>query len=137
MRRPQLTLRRLMVVVAVAALACGLEMGRRRREGFLALEGMHARKMDQYRQMSDQFAYNAKSHRGQAEKIRAGFFLYWPKAVVVDGLAGLVEADAKAYRAIADHHERMRDKYLKAARFPFGPVEPDPPSPADPSDEAW
>jgi hypothetical protein len=74
----------------------------------------------------------ARGGRSQAEKIRAGFFLYWPKAVALDQLAGLLEADAEAHRSIADHHSRMRDKYRWAARFPLWPVGPDAPAPPDP-----
>jgi hypothetical protein len=134
MQLPRFTLRRLMVIVAIAAIGLGLEVGRRHREGFRALEIMHQTKMVAFRQMSDQYASMAKTHHERAEKIRAGFFLYWPKATVLDGLASLLQGDADGYQAIADHHDRMRQKYRQAAWLPFWPAEPDPPPPANPDD---
>jgi hypothetical protein len=134
MRFPRFTLRRLMVLVAIAALGLGLEMGRRRREGFRALEIMHQTKMVSYRQISDQYASMAKTHHERAAKIREGFFLYWPKATVLDGLANLLQGDADGYQVIADYHDRMRQKYHRAAWLPFWPAEPDPPPPPDPND---
>jgi hypothetical protein len=131
MRLPRFTLRRLMVLVAVAGLALGIERSRRRREALLVAESKHATEAAMYRQSSDLYASNAWKHRAQAAKIRQGFRASPSKATALDQLAGLVEGEAHGYGALADYHDAMREKYRRAARFPFWPVEPDPPSPPD------
>jgi hypothetical protein len=131
MRLPRFTLRRLMVLVAVAGLVLGVERSRQRREALLAAESKHATEAAMYRQSSDLYASNAWKHRAQAAKFRQGVLASSPKAIALDQIAGLVEGEAHGYGVLADYHEAMREKYRQAARFPFWPVEPDPPSPPD------
>jgi hypothetical protein len=38
----------------------------------------------------------------------------------------------RANAAIRDRHARLKEKYLRAARYPWLPVEADPPEPAKP-----
>jgi hypothetical protein len=129
MRLPRFTLRRLMILVALAALALGIERGYRYRQRLLAIEKHHAVNLVNYRKESTDNGLRAKQSRERAAKFRAGFFLSWPKALVLDQAATVFENNAEAYREIADFHQRMREKYRKAAWFPFWPVEPDPPAP--------
>ena len=132
MRFPRFTLRRLMAVVAVAALALGLEMGRRRSVAFLALAKTHQGQYSKYQRLYLQSYLDINAHRAKAAKFRASFFVYWPQAKQEDELADQLEADSKASARLAEYHRRMREKYRRAARSWFEPVEPDPPAPPTP-----
>jgi hypothetical protein len=46
----------------------------------------------------------------------------WPKAA----------AQVRANAAIRDRHARLKEKYWRAARYPWLPVQPDPPEPEKP-----
>jgi hypothetical protein len=129
MRLPRFTLRRMMVVVAVAGLGLGIEMTRERRVVLLAIESRHAADAAMYRQSSNLYASSARKQRDLASKTRQGFATERTRAKELDQVAGLIEGEAQGYRTLADYHEAMRAKYRQAARFPFLAVEPDPPSP--------
>jgi hypothetical protein len=99
MRLPRITIRRMMIVVALAGIALGLWTIKRRQEEFRELAGRH------------------------------GYF------------AGMMGLDAWESREAGDHqralnreekqaiHQRLQIKYARAARYPWLPVEPDPPAP--------
>jgi hypothetical protein len=52
---------------------------------------------------------------------------WWPEAARVQARAAV-----RANAAIRDRHARLKEKYLRAARYPWLPVEADPPEPAKP-----
>jgi hypothetical protein len=131
MRLPRFTLRRMMVVVAVAGLGLGIEMTRERRVVLLAIESRHAADAAMYRQSSNLYASNARKQRDLASKLREGFATERDRAKELDQVAKLIDGEAHGYRNLADYHQAMQSKYRQAARFPFLAVEPDPPSPPD------
>ena len=52
---------------------------------------------------------------------------WWPEAARVRARAAV-----RANAAIRDRHARLKEKYWRAARYPWLPVEADPPEPAKP-----
>jgi hypothetical protein len=52
---------------------------------------------------------------------------WWPEAARVRARAAV-----RVNAAIRDRHARLKEKYLRAARYPWLPVEADPPEPAKP-----
>lgn len=101
--RFRLTVRGLMIVVAVVGLVIGLGVeGERRRERYLSLARQHA-------------------------IIREDLHKFLVIVSPTDSVQFFGDR-----RAIADrvgYHGRLKAKYEAAARFPWLPVEPDPPEP--------
>jgi hypothetical protein len=124
MRLPRLrfTVRRLMLVVALAGLAMGV--------------GIWSYKM---RQLSGGYARAAKFHRAWLDRYRER------EAVILQAIGRLETVaarrsvvppshdrhreDAADYARKADYREALALKYERAARYPWLPVEPDPPPP--------
>jgi Tfp pilus assembly protein FimT len=110
------TLRRLLIVIALLAvlIAAGLEGARA------------TRRAREYRQIAVAHAAFRDLSLGEAEAYR---YVYIHKAPA-DSRAGtdLLRSEAKE-RALARHYEALSAKYRRAARFPWLPVEPDPPQP--------
>ena len=104
MRLPQFTTRRLMVLVAVVAVATGTAVGLvQRRDSFLDEAAGH-------RELSDealQYAY--------VMNFRYTFGLSEPE-----------RAEQKAHERLGIYHAEMRAKYERAARYPWLPVTADP-----------
>ena len=110
MKRPRFTLRVLMIAVAVAALVpWGYTLGRR----------------------SVAFAAKAQECESKAEKglipLRASGF-----GPPNDAEIQLIKRHNEWNERFKEHHRRLALKYRRAARFPWLPVEPDPPEPARP-----
>jgi hypothetical protein len=93
MKLPRLTVRRLMILVALGALASYAAYLVRRSEAF----------------------------RAEADRHR----LAWVSPVA---WLSLIDRDTRV-PAKADYHHAMKWKYERAARYPWLPVEPDPPEP--------
>jgi hypothetical protein len=112
-----MTTRRWMVAVAVVAVAIGLMIGggawlQQRRDYFLSLARSHQNEV------------TSSTARGEALKSRIG------------GTSGMSNEEImhlyRRYEQItdrADHHASLVRKYEHAARYPWLPVEPDPPPP--------
>jgi hypothetical protein len=113
MRLPRMTTRRWMIVVAVVSLLIsgGLRL-KQRRDYFLSLARSHAQKMP------------SSTAEGKALKSRFGS---------TSGMRGeeilFLRRDFDRMMDRADHHAGLVQKYHRAARYPWLPVEPDPPEP--------
>ena len=113
MRLPRMKTRRWIIAVA----ATGLMIGggvllKQRRDDFLSLAQSH------------QMEVASSTARGEALKSRFG------------GTSGMaIEEIMRLHRVYdrmmdrADHHASLARKYERAARYPWLPVEPDPPEP--------
>jgi hypothetical protein len=113
MRIPRMTTRRWMVAVAVIGLLVGGGVRlKRRRDYFLSLARSHAQKMPSF------------TAEGKALRSRFGG---------TSGMSGeeivLLSRDFDRMMNRADHHAALRRKYEHAARYPWLPVEPEPPEP--------
>jgi hypothetical protein len=113
MRLPRMTTRRWMVAVAVIGLLVGGGVRlKRRRDYFLSLARSHAQKMP------------SSTAEGKALRSRFGS---------TSGMGGeetvLLSRDFDRMMNRADHHSALRRKYEHAARYPWLPVEPEPPEP--------
>ena len=110
MPRARFTIRRMMVAVAIVALLLGGDVLRRKRSGYLARADAEAARELESRA-------KVKVYEGAIETSAA--------PSVAEGYRHRVEM----YRDEANHHGRLRRKYARAARYPWLPVEPDPPEP--------
>ena len=102
-----------MVAVAVIGLLIGggALLVRQRRDYFLTLAQSHHNEVD------------SSMARGTALKSRLG------STSEMSAETGQLYRDYERMRDRADHHAAMAHKYEHAARYPWLPVEPDPPEP--------
>ncbi len=117
MRLPRMTTRRWLVVVTVIGLMIGggvrLEVWlNQRRDYFLSLAQSHQNEVV------------SSTARGKALKSRKG----WPSGKTTEEIMQL-HRDYDRMMDRAEHHESLARKYEQAARYPWLPVEPDPPEP--------
>lgn len=98
--RVRVTVRRLMVGVAVTALALAADQVRRRRADYLGRAAINA----DAEQMSRAYADDARGPHCDPQRVERG-------------------------DALAAYHAALRLKYERAARRPWLPVAPDPPEP--------
>jgi hypothetical protein len=132
-RIPRITLRRLMIIVVVAALAIGIEAGRRRRETYLGLARTHRGESSRYFRLGHLAPWEIQGHRDEAARFRKSIISAdWPRARAEETLARKLEADSRAYSQLGLYHSQMAEKYREAARLPLRGVEPDPPAPPEP-----
>ena len=113
MRLPRMTMRRWMMAVA----AIGLMIGggvvlKQRRDYFLSLAQSHQKEVA------------SSTARGNALKSRFG----GTAGMTVEEITRLHD-DYERMMDRADHHASLARKYEEAARYPWLPVEPDPPEP--------
>jgi hypothetical protein len=129
-----MTTRRWMIAAAVVALLISPIQLKRRRDSFLALARYHA---SQEVLCGDRGRDVKESIEGFDAWIRAGDKIArgnGASSILLDNTrlkserASLIEAAANCKRATAFHAEMSR-KYAYAARHPWLPLEPDPPSP--------
>ncbi len=109
----RLTVRSMMVVVAVLGIALGAEMMRRKVVLFRELSQRHERR--EWRANKDLEVATGK--------------------VKVEGMCGQFWLDLKDpsyYRSSVAYHAQMKRKYDRAALMPFLAVAPDPPPPPEP-----
>jgi hypothetical protein len=132
LRWPRITTRRLMALVAVAALASAAEMTRRRGEAY-------AKKAVEQEVQEGNLRAGAKIRDGmadtckrEAERGKESFFYRqnpeWTAEWLMKQAASQAE-EARYEHELAAFHEKLKIKYQHAARYPWLPVEPDPPRP--------
>jgi hypothetical protein len=125
-RLPRFRLRTLMIAVAaVAVIGAGTIYGRARIRQVQAAQ--HTARAMRWRNAEaiasegltrvDQYALNARDAGDVVE------FADW------SARAKLWLADIVRYRKLAEHYQRLGEKYDRAARYPWLPVPPDPPPP--------
>lgn len=142
MRLPRIrfTVRRLMVAVAVAAVALGANDLRRRRERFLTLGATHKGNARVCVSSADWYASTAAANEREAERLRAALRsndgAKGPHVQFASQMASTIEAAAadqraeeRKHRDRARVHDALRIKYERAARSPWLPVPPDSPTP--------
>jgi len=112
--RVRFTVRRMMVAVAVVALAFGIVRLWAARQHYLEKAANHAGFRALIMRSSQDIAYWESRWTDQRVGLPARY--PWP------GAPPLV-------RSMAEYHDAMRRKYERAARYPWLPVAPDPPKP--------
>jgi hypothetical protein len=112
MRMPQFTIRRLMVLVMIAGLALGAESMRRRSHAYRARAAQCGQWVAVNKAMIGSIALGGTNPGVSAQETRRR-----------------IEAEEKSARRRAEHYQRLESKYERAARYPWLPVEPDPPMP--------
>jgi hypothetical protein len=132
--RLRFTVRQLMLAVAVAALLTGGIVLARRSAHYRREAEFHSRAAARLRAEQRSKASTARAGREQAEmwtrRARDAGSKTAAQAVedTAPGIAPY-EAAARAAGATADNHDLLARKYERAARYPWLPVEPDPPQP--------
>ncbi len=142
MRLPRIrfTVRRIMIVVAIAALALAANDLRLRWDRFRALRSSHEAKWRGCLILADLHAATAAQDEGEAKRLRAailsGQYPVQSAAELVAHIALNTEAAAASerlaeekLRTYARFHDALRLKYERAARYPWLSVKPDPPAP--------
>jgi hypothetical protein len=109
--RIRFTVRRLMVVVALAALAFGIYRYWAARQRYLEKAAMHASFRAYVLNSSDSIRY--WEYRWRDQRLGKPASYPWP-------------AGPPFVPAMVEYHDEMRLKYEKAARYPWLPVAPDP-----------
>ena len=138
--RPRFTMRWMMIVVAVAAVALGAIDVWRRQDRFLALRSNHEWSARGCLAMAESHASTAAGNEREVERLRAaatsGDGAMRRQAELSAQITANIEAQAaveraaeRKYRARAQFHDALRIKYERAARYPWKSVEPDPPEP--------
>lgn len=113
MPRFRFTMRRMMIAVAIAGIACGGEVMRRRREDFKSRASYHLWQEGHGLGLSERLL------RAAIESDRDGKVLY----------SKLRRDSAAKLASWGLHHSKLRMKYERAARYPWFRVAPDPPEP--------
>lgn len=107
MRMPRLTTRALIIAIAAVGLVIGLAFeGSRRRARFLALAEAHRDRASQWMLLKGDLDPESDRRLTELWRARVG--------------------------PTHDHQEALREKYERAARFPWLAVSPDPPDPPTP-----
>jgi hypothetical protein len=114
MRLPRMTTRRWMIVVAVAALVVGFIRLWTLRHLYLEKAANHASFRAHVLRTPESTAYWENRWTDQRRGLPARY--PWP-------------AGPPFVPAMGEYHDAMRIKYERAARYPWLPVEPDPPEP--------
>jgi hypothetical protein len=139
MRLPGMTTRRWMIAVAVVAVIIGAETTRRRwvayhqqaaayaklEEVAQRLAGGKEEEVARLNQLVEKLRQEAESVRNDpvALKNREGMIETWKSRVMFQSL------DAEHSRREATYYGNLKDKYRRAASYPWLPVEADPPAP--------
>ena len=113
MRLPRMTMRRwMMAVAAIGLMIGGGVLLKQRRDYFLSLAQSHQKEVA------------SSTARGTALKSRFG----GTPGMTAEEILRLHD-DYERMMDRADHHASLARKYEEAARYPWLPVEPDPPEP--------
>jgi hypothetical protein len=134
MRLPRMTTRRWMIVVMVVGLVMGAIIGgirlKRRHEDFLYRAQRHENSMILLRMIRGRWPGPTRTvSRSLLERTFA------EKPELLEGIAAYEQAIALAEQRIAwlerriSYNAAMARKYRHAARYPWLPIEPDPPPP--------
>jgi hypothetical protein len=129
-----------MVAVVVVALALGADAVRRRRDQWRDLGVNHESKARHNLRLAGMHAEIAAHDEAGAELHRAASLAahgdgthnakgHSDFAAAFSGQADVERAAQRKCRALARYHRALRRKYDLAARYPWLPVEPDPPAP--------
>jgi hypothetical protein len=143
MRLPRIrfTVRRIMLIVAITAVALGANDLRLRYQRYRALSSVHEWTGRSCSTMAERHAATAAGNEREAERLRAAIRSDRESKhpQVVQGIlqiaantaaqAEVERAAERKFRARAQFHEALRVKYERAARRPWILVEPDPPEP--------
>jgi hypothetical protein len=126
-----------MVLVAVAALALGAELARRRGEDFAEKAARHDMQAGEFRILADHRSRFAATCREEAGRPEGAIFKSYvndqrnPQQTAEWLMKSAAEymGEAKYELEHASYHEELKTKYQHAARYPWLPVAPDPPKP--------
>jgi hypothetical protein len=137
MRLPRMTTRRWMAAVAIVAVAIGGEMMRRRSVSYRGQANRYAlaeAKVRTWGKNSDQRTAEHKKHlrkvQSFAESGGGAFRASWKSFIdSATRSVTLASEEAERFHRLAAHYAALRMKYERAARYPWLPVEPDPPKP--------
>jgi hypothetical protein len=138
--RLQFTVRRMMIVVAIAAVALGANDLRRRKVRYDALRSTHEWRGRSSMSLAELHASTVADNEREVERLRAAVRsrheapLREAELVAqiisnIGGAAAIERAAERQCRSRARFHELLRKKYERAARYPWLIVEPDPPEP--------
>ena len=109
MRRSRMTTRRWMIAAAVVAVMLAPDIA-----AILFRRHLALRQRAAYHEKIEKLATATVGEHALAAR--------WPNAA----------AQVRANAAIRDRHARLKEKYWRAARYPWLPVEADPPEPEKP-----
>ena len=130
--RPRLTVRRLMVVVALASLFLGAaaECAKlaRRRAYYKERAAMHGREMGQM-DLASRSLYNARVKAKREGIVDPNGYLGLSRIPAPYSMLNDLYERGLKYQFRSDWHERMKKKYEQAAERPWLAVEPDTPEP--------
>ena len=128
--RPRFTVRRLMVLVAIVAIAFGYRNAIRRRDKFEFQAFFHRQEMQDCR------AYLAGATvlttEGDGKRTYRRAVPTGPDPFIADARSrgwGVELFEPASLKRLEAYHAAMTAKYERAARYPWLPVEPDPPEP--------
>ncbi len=126
MRRPRMTISRWMTAVAIVAIALGVDRMVRRAGRMRTRAAFHGREERQ--------ATEALSRPGAIRGVAADLVHHrhrWDLGGArFEETNELFDEMFASEQRRADYHGAMRRKYERAARYPWLPVEPDPPEPS-------
>jgi hypothetical protein len=142
MRLPRIrfTVRQIMIVVAIAAVALGANDLRLRWNRYHALRSEHEWKSRSCLSLAERHAATAALNEREAQRLRAAILSgQYPVRSAAEGVGQIASNTAAAaaiersaeekLRARARFHDALRLKYERAARYPWLAVGPDPPEP--------
>jgi tetratricopeptide (TPR) repeat protein len=147
MRRPKVTVRRMMFVIAALALVLGGSIEgirlKRKRDEYLKIAATHAQFEAGNRQMqlsSVEMVQSTESFSEQMKALQRSFPGRSPRFAEMEKIQSKFAEDQKAiatrerqeaakYASLAEYHGALKGKYLRAGARPWISVEPDPPPP--------
>jgi hypothetical protein len=127
MRLPRFTTRQLMAVVAVCGVASGLGVMAWRSSVYRSLAARHSRHEEGMRREVEELEENLANVPDRIAKSREAGDVEEEEA----WLRGVTQWQEKLspYRREIQRAGQLREKYERAARYPWLPVAPDPPEP--------
>jgi hypothetical protein len=128
--RPRFTVRQLMIAVAVVAVAFGYQNAVRRRDTFEFMALFHRQEMEACR---DYLAgATVQSTGGDGRTTYRRMVPTGPDPGIADARSrgwGVELFERASLKRLEAYHAEMKQKYERAARYPWLPVEPEPPEP--------
>jgi hypothetical protein len=129
---PKFTVRRLMVAVAIVAVAFGYQNAVRRRHLFEFEAFLHRQEMEDCRGYLA--GATALSTEGDGKRTYRRAVPTGPDPFIADARSrgwGVELLERASLKRLEAYHAAMTAKYEHAARYPWLPVAPDPPEPED------